>query len=118
MAAPKFAECPTLEAALGRISGFVRNFSDRMSRVYLGTRRSGYWRRRPRHIRHVQGETPAHILESLQAFNDVRNGQSLAHENEVLRAHHPLYRFNHIARLVRSLQAVEGTIPAVTIDEF
>jgi hypothetical protein len=57
-------------------------------------------------------------IASLEAFNDVRNEQSLAHDNQVLRTHEALYIFNHIASLVRLLQVIEGTIPDVPLDEF
>jgi hypothetical protein len=57
-------------------------------------------------------------ISSLEAFNDVRNEQSLAHDNETLRTHEALYIFNHIASLVRFLQVVEGTIPDTSLDEL
>jgi hypothetical protein len=57
-------------------------------------------------------------IASLEAFNDVRNEQSLAHDNEVLRMHEALYIFNHVASLVRFLQVVEGTIADVTLDDL
>jgi hypothetical protein len=57
-------------------------------------------------------------ISSLEAFNDVRNEQSLAHDNEVLRTHEALYIFNHIASLVRFLQVIEGTIPHASLDEL
>jgi hypothetical protein len=57
-------------------------------------------------------------IGSLEAFNAVRNEQSLAHDNEVLRTHEALYIFNHVASLVRFLQAVEGTIPDVSLDDL
>jgi Abortive infection C-terminus len=56
-------------------------------------------------------------ISSLEAFNDVRNEQSLAHDNEVLRSHEALYIFNHIASLLRLLQVVEGGAPMVAADD-
>ena len=50
-------------------------------------------------------------ISSLDAFNEVRNEQSFAHDNEILRSHEALYIYNHIATLVRFLQAVEGGMP-------
>jgi hypothetical protein len=80
------------------------------------------------YVKHLQAEgalqsaMSRRIMKSaiscLESFNDVRNDQSLAHDNEVLRTHEALYIFNHIASLVRLLQVVEGTVPAVTIDEL
>jgi hypothetical protein len=57
-------------------------------------------------------------ISSLQAFNDVRNDQSLAHDNEVLRSYEALYIFNHIASLVRLLAIVEGAGPSVSLDDL
>lgn len=57
-------------------------------------------------------------ISSLEAFNDVRNDQSLAHDNEVLRSHEALYIFNHIASLVRFLQVVEGAGLTVPLDQL
>ena len=49
-------------------------------------------------------------ISSLQAFSDVRNDQSLAHDNRVLSSHEALYIFNHIASLVRFLQVLESDV--------
>jgi hypothetical protein len=57
-------------------------------------------------------------IASLEAFNNVRNEQSLAHDNEILRTHEALYIFNHIASLVRFLQVVEGAIPDIPLDDL
>ncbi len=57
-------------------------------------------------------------ISSLDAFSSVRNDQSLAHDNDVLRSHEALYIFNHIASLVRLLQVVEGENPAMSIDDL
>jgi len=46
-------------------------------------------------------------ISTLSAFNDVRNDQSLAHDNTLLANHEALYIFNHIASLVRFLQVVD-----------
>jgi hypothetical protein len=57
-------------------------------------------------------------IASLESFNAVRNDESLAHDNEVLRTHEALYIFNHIASLVRFLQVLEGTVPDVPLDDL
>ena len=44
------------------------------------------------------------------------NEQSFAHDNEILRSHEALYLHNHIAKLVRFLQVVEGGSPAIESD--
>lgn len=46
-------------------------------------------------------------LSTLEAFNQVRNEQSLAHDNPVLESHEAIYILNHVASLVRLLQTVE-----------
>ena len=55
-------------------------------------------------------------ISSLDAFNEVRNEQSFAHDNEILRSHEALYIYNHIATLVRFLQVVEGDSPGIEPD--
>ena len=57
-------------------------------------------------------------ISSLEAFNTVRNDESLAHDNEILRTHEALYIFNHIASLVRFVQVVEGSVPEVSLDDI
>ena len=49
-------------------------------------------------------------ISSLQAFSDVRNDQSLAHDNQILASQEALYIFNHIASLVRFLQVLESDV--------
>jgi hypothetical protein len=51
-------------------------------------------------------------ISTLEAFNSVRNEQSLAHDNEVLASHEALYIFNHVASLVRLLQVLEELTPS------
>lgn len=46
-------------------------------------------------------------ISSLEAFNQVRNDQSLAHDNRVLGSHEALYIFNHVASLIRFLQVID-----------
>jgi Abortive infection C-terminus len=60
---------------------------------------------------HIESEITARILKSsistLEAFNDVRNNQSLAHDNPLLNYDEALLIFNHIANLIQFLQNSE-----------
>jgi len=53
----------------------------------------------------------ARILKSaisvLEAFNDVRNNQSLAHDNPILNYDESLLIFNHVASSVRFIRTLE-----------
>lgn len=53
----------------------------------------------------------ARILKSaisvLEAFNDVRNNQSLAHDNPILNYDESLLIFNHVASSVRFIRTRE-----------
>jgi len=59
----------------------------------------------------IESEMTMRILKSsisvLEAFNDVRNNQSLAHDNPVLNYEEALLIFNHVAGLVRFLRNFE-----------
>jgi hypothetical protein len=46
-------------------------------------------------------------ISTLEAFNDVRNNQSLAHDNPILNYEEALLIFNHVAASVRFLRAIE-----------
>lgn len=46
-------------------------------------------------------------ISTLEAFNDVRNNQSLAHDNELLNHDEALFIFNHVASLVRFVRELE-----------
>jgi hypothetical protein len=63
---------------------------------------------------HLDSEMTARILKSsisvLEAFNDVRNNQSLAHDNPVLNYDESLLIFNHVASSVRFIRVVEQRI--------
>jgi hypothetical protein len=76
---------------------------------------------------HVESEMTVRILKTsisvMQAFNDVRNEQSLAHDNPVLNCDESLLIFNHVANSVRFLRGLEARIkaskpdPAATSDD-
>lgn len=59
----------------------------------------------------VESEMSLRILKSsisvLEAFNDVRNNRSLAHDNPVLAYEEALLIFNHIAASIRFLRSMD-----------
>jgi hypothetical protein len=63
---------------------------------------------------YLESEMTERILKSsisvLEAFNHVRNDQSLAHDNPVLNYDEALLIFNHVAALIRFLRNLEGRI--------
>ena len=46
-------------------------------------------------------------ISVLEAFNDVRNDQSLAHDNSVVNYDESLLMFSHVANSVRFLKSLE-----------
>jgi hypothetical protein len=76
----------------------------------------GEYVRRLRDNGHIESEMAERILKSsistLQAFNDVRNNQSLVHDNPMLRYDEALLIFNHIASSIRFLRSTESRIRA------
>ncbi len=75
----------------------------------------GEYLKRLRDGNHIESVMTLRILKSsistLEAFNDVRNNQSLAHDNRVLNYDEALLIFNHVASSIRFLRALEGGIP-------
>ncbi len=80
---------------------------------------------------HIESEMTERILKSsistLEAFNDVRNNRSLAHDNPLLGYDEALLIFNHVAASIRFLRDLEtrlkrrelATAPALEpIDEI
>lgn len=59
----------------------------------------------------IESEMTIRILKSsisvLEAFNDVRNNQSLAHDNQILRYEEAVLIFNHVASSIRFLRSLE-----------
>lgn len=49
-------------------------------------------------------------ISTLEAFNDVRNNQSLAHDNPILNYEEALLIFNHVAGSVRFLRSIERRV--------
>jgi hypothetical protein len=74
----------------------------------------GEYVKRLRDSGHVESEMAARILKSsistLEAFNDVRNNRSLAHDNPILHYDEALLIFNHVASSIRFLRSVESRI--------
>src|SRR5262245_6643022 len=62
----------------------------------------------------VESEMSLRILKSsisvLEAFNDVRNNRSLAHDNPVLAYEEALLIFNHIAASIRFLRSIDRRV--------
>lgn len=52
-------------------------------------------------------------ISTLDAFNDVRNNRSLAHDNPILDYDEALLIFNHVASSVRFLSSIEKKIRAL-----
>jgi hypothetical protein len=63
---------------------------------------------------YVESEMTVRILKSsistLDAFNDVRNNRSLAHDNPILKYDEALLIFNHVASFIRFLRSVETEV--------
>lgn len=61
---------------------------------------------------HIESEMTERILKStisvLDAFNHVRNNQSLAHDNPILNYEESLLIFNHVASSIRFLRDLES----------
>jgi hypothetical protein len=66
------------------------------------------------------GEIESHMAELIlkssisvmDAFNDVRNNRSLAHDNEMLSRDEALLIFNHVTNVIRFVQSVEARVTA------
>ena len=74
----------------------------------------GEYVKRLREGNHIESEMTLRILKSsistLEAFNDVRNNQSLAHDNPILNYEEALLIFNHVASSIRVLRSLEAKI--------
>jgi hypothetical protein len=64
----------------------------------------------------IESEMTLRILKSsistLEAFNDVRNNRSLAHDNPILNYDEALLIFNHVASSVRFLSSLQRKLQA------
>lgn len=54
-------------------------------------------------------------ISVLEAFNDVRNNKSLAHDNPILNHEESLLIFNHVAASIRFIKSLELKIRAQEI---
>jgi hypothetical protein len=65
---------------------------------------------------HLESAMTERILKSsisvLEAFNDVRNHKSLAHDNPILNYEESLLIFNHVAASIRFIKSLEAKIKA------
>jgi hypothetical protein len=65
---------------------------------------------------HLESAMTERILKSsisvLEAFNDVRNNRSLAHDNPILNYEESLLIFNHVAASIRFMRSLEANIKA------
>jgi len=65
---------------------------------------------------HLESSMTERILKSsisvLEAFNDVRNNRSLAHDNPILNYEESLLIFNHVAASIRFVKSLETKIKA------
>jgi Abortive infection C-terminus len=81
----------------------------------------GEYVKRLRNSGHLESEMTERILKSsistLEAFNSVRNNQSLAHDNPILNYDEALLIFNHVASSIRFIKALEGRIEPVAPSE-
>ena len=67
----------------------------------------------------IESEMTERILKSaisiLEAFNDVRNNQSLAHDNQMLNYEESILIFNQVAGAIRFINSVEKKIDRPTV---
>lgn len=57
-------------------------------------------------------------ISNLEAFNDVRNNQSFAHDNSILNYHESLLIFRSISSIVEFINSIEEPpTKAVRVDE-
>lgn len=110
------------EAGLDRLHTFVIKFVRALcEKRGLPTNRNkplhsqfGEYVKKLRSDKHLESSMSERILKSsisiLEAFNDVRNDHSLAHDNELLTYDESLLIFNHIAASVSFLRSLEDRL--------
>jgi hypothetical protein len=108
-----------LEAGLDRLHTFVIKYvrslcEERGITVDRDTPLHSLFGGYVKHVRdagHLQSEMTARILKTsistLEAFNHVRNNQSLAHDNPILGYEEALLIFNHVSSSIRFLRSVD-----------
>jgi len=69
----------------------------------------------------IESQMTERILKTsisiLEAFNDVRNNQSFAHDNPILNYNESVLIFNNVASAIRFLQSIETKEPELKIPE-
>jgi Abortive infection C-terminus len=74
----------------------------------------GEYVKRLKEAGHLESVMTERIIKSsisvLEAFNDVRNNQSLAHDNPILNYEESLLIFNHVASSIRFIKSLESRI--------
>ncbi|MGX8219664.1 abortive infection family protein [Psychrobacter celer] len=110
------------EAALDRLHTFVNKFVRITSKRYkidINPNKPlnsifGEYVKRLREEGHVESVMTDRILRNsisiLEAFNDVRNNKSLAHDNPILNYEESLLIFNHVAASIRFIKSLEASI--------
>lgn len=108
------------EAALDRLHTFVFKYvrtlcEDRdveVSRDKPLHSTFGEYVKRLQQAGHIESEMTVRIVKSsisvLEAFNDVRNNKSLAHDNPILNYEESLLIFNHVASSIRFMKSLEA----------
>jgi hypothetical protein len=81
----------------------------------------GEYVKKLKELKHIESQMTERILKSsisvLDAFNDVRNNQSLAHDNPVLNRNESLLIFNHVTSAIRFVWALEQSIGEKAAEE-
>jgi hypothetical protein len=117
------------EAGLDRLHTFVIKFVRNLceARGIIVTRDKpihsifGEYVKRLRTDGHLESEMTVRILKSaisvLEAFNDVRNNRSLAHDNPVLNYDESLLIFSHVASSIRFIRSIEHQLKRRKLDD-
>ena len=81
----------------------------------------GEYVKRLREDGHLESTMSERILKSsisiLEAFNEVRNARSLAHDNSILNSEESLLIFNNIAATIRFVKALESKFTTAAASE-
>ena len=108
------------ESALDRLHTFVIKYVRTLCKQYgVEVNRDkplhsifGEYVKRLRDAGHLESLMAERILKSsisvLEAFTDVRNNKSLAHDNPILNYEESLLIFNHVASLIRFINSLEA----------
>ena len=108
------------EVALDRLHTYVVKYTKKLCDKYGIT----YDRNKPLHSlfgeyvkylrqnRFIESQMTERILKSsisiLESFNDVRNNQSLAHDNPILNYHESVLIFNNVSSAIKFIEAIEA----------